>query len=497
MTIRAPREPDLSAKHQGFPYQAQALAATKDLPYAAIFHEQGLGKTKIGIDLALYWISTGVIDSVLIVTKRGLIQNWIEELRSHTYVEPRVISQDRRANFLAFNSPARIYLAHYEVMKSEQARLDLFLKTRKVAIVLDEAHKIKNPESTIAQALFKLSLGFARRVIMTGTPVANRPYDLWAQIFFLDQGAALGTDFDEFRKTLDLTNDMYDDSIKTDLFEGALTSVFEKIRPFSIRETKQGADIQLPQKHISIVKVGLESRQEDLYDRYKKEFASILVKLGQPVLDEAEDTLKRLLRLIQVASNPRLIDDSYHGVPGKFPVLSDLVSDIVSRDEKVIIWTTFTQNVDWLAKEFKSYNAVRIHGRLAHEQRERSVRLFKTDPDCKVLVATPSSAKEGLTLTSANNAIFYDRSFSLDDYLQAQDRIHRISQKKDCSVINLIAESTIDEWVEKLLSAKHLAAQLAQGDINRAHYHKSADYSFGDMIKDILGIRRDEHEAKG
>ena len=214
MTIRAPREPDLTAKHQDFPYQAQALAATKDLPYAAIFHEQGLGKTKIGIDLALYWISTGVIDSVLIVTKRGLIQNWTEELRSHTHVEPRVISQDRRANFLAFNSPARIYLAHYEVMKSEQARLDLFLKTRKVAIVLDEAHKIKNPESTIAQALFKLSLGFTRRVIMTGTPVANRPYDLWAQIFFLDQGAALGTDFDEFRNTLDLTNDMYDDSVK-------------------------------------------------------------------------------------------------------------------------------------------------------------------------------------------------------------------------------------------------------------------------------------------
>jgi SNF2 family DNA or RNA helicase len=152
--------------------------------------------------------------------------------------------------------------------------------------------------------------------------------------------------------------------------------------------------------------------------------------------------------------------------------------------------TTFTQNVDWLAKEFRSYNAVRIHGKLAHEQRERSVRLFKTDPDCRVLVATPSSAKEGLTLTSANNAIFYDGSFSLDDYLQAQDRIHCISQIKDCSVVNLVADSTIDQWVEKLLTAKHLAAQLAQGDINQDQYHKNADYSFGDMIKDVLGLRR-------
>jgi SNF2 family DNA or RNA helicase len=103
------------------------------------------------------------------------------------------------------------------------------------------------------------------------------------------------------------------------------------------------------------------------------------------------------------------------------------------------------------------------------------------------LVATPASAKEGLTLTVANNAIFFDRSFSLDDYLQAQDRIHRISQKKDCSVINLLAANSIDDWVELLLSAKGLAAQLAQGDITREEYRNSADYTFGEMIKQILG----------
>ena len=105
--------------------------------------------------------------------------------------------------------------------------------------------------------------------------------------------------------------------------------------------------------------------------------------MGQPVLDEAEDTQNRLLRLIQVASNPRLIEDLYHGIAGKVPILSDLVSDIVSRDEKDILWTTFTHNLDWLAKEFKGYNAVRILGTLAHEQRERSVRPIKTDPDCE------------------------------------------------------------------------------------------------------------------
>lgn len=79
------------------------------------------------------------------------------------------------------------------------------------------------------------------------------------------------------------------------------------------------------------------------------------------------------------------------------------------------------------------------------------------------LVATPASAKEGLTLTVANNAVFFDRSFSLDGYLQAQGRIHRISQAKDCTITILKAEGTIDDWIESLLAAKSLAAQLAQG----------------------------------
>ena len=491
--IKAAREPDLTAKHAGFPYQAEAFLATKDLPFAAVFHEQGLGKTKIGIDLALYWIQSKAVDSVIIVTKRGLIQNWIDELQYHTHVVPRLISQDRKANFLAFNSPARIYITHYEVLTSEQSRLELFSQTRVLGIILDESHKIKNPTTAISRSLFRLSRHFVKRVIMTGTPVANRPYDLWSQIFFLDQGAALGTDFETFRKQLDLTNDLARDDEKAHLFEQALARVFGLIRIFTVRETKQGADIQLPQKNYNTVTVEMEPRQAEIYTQYKREFASILLQSGKPVLDEAEDSLKRLLRLVQVASNPRLIDDSYRETPAKMYVLRNLVDEIVDRGEKVIIWTSFTANVDWLAREFRTYGAVRIHGKLSYEQRTASVKAFKMDPDCGVLIATPASAKEGLTLTVANNAVFYDRSFSLDDYLQAQDRIHRISQAKDCTITILKAEGTIDDWIERLLAAKTLAAQLAQGDISIELYQQKSEYSFGDMIKDVLGIITEEH----
>src|SRR5436190_18197341 len=101
MALIRNKEVNLVAKHQGFVYQVAAFDAVKDLPYAAVFHEQGLGKTKIGVDVALSWLETKTVDSVIIVTKRGLIQNWIDELNFHTYIHPRIISQDRKKNFLA------------------------------------------------------------------------------------------------------------------------------------------------------------------------------------------------------------------------------------------------------------------------------------------------------------------------------------------------------------------------------------------------------------
>ena len=125
--------------------------------------------------------------------------------------------------------------------------------------------------------------------------------------------------------------------------------------------------------------------------------------------------------------------------------------------------------------------------------RNRSVERFYTD-DYHVLFATPASAKEGLTLTMANHVIFYDRGFSLDDYLQAQDRIHRISQKKTCYIHNIIVNKSIDEWIDILLKSKQNAALLAQGDISLNKYKEVADYSFGDLINTILFPEQEEFD---
>ena len=363
----------------------------------------------------------------------------------------------------------------------------MFLKTRRVGIVLDEAQKIKNPDSNVTKALFTLRKGFFKRVIMTGTPIPNRPYDIWAQIYFLDGGESLGETFDQFKKRVDLDASVRTDKRRKDEFEKALQGIWSSIEPFSIRETKISSGIQLPAKSVRYVEVDLEHRQRELYDRVRNELRTVIVEGGMPRLDEAEDVLKRLLRLVQLASNPAIIDEAYAGIPGKYRVLEEEVRAAISRREKIIVWTSFIKNVNWLARELQPLGVVRHHGEIKAEERLRAIKSFKTDPDCRVLIATPASAKEGLTLVIANNAVFYDRSFSLDDYLQAQDRIHRISQKRECSIVNIVARDTIDEWVDSLVNAKGLAAALAQGDISRDKFASEMTYGFDEILRKVLG----------
>lgn len=480
--------PDLRVKHNAFLYQEEAFNAIKDLEYSAIFHEQGLGKTKIAIDLIVYWLSQKNIDAVLVVTKKQLVANWLGEFENHTYLRAKVMSSDKGENYYVLNSKARIIITNFETISSEIDRLRLYLKTRNVAIVIDESTKIKNPESKLTQSFFELRELFKIRTIMTGTPVANRPYDIWSQIYFLDGGKSLGEDFDSFKNKTDLSNSLQDNALKKEEFEDTVSKIFESIKLFTVRETKNSGIIKLPNKNYFNIFVDFEAVQKTIYMKIKEEYAVLVQKGNDAILDESEDSLKRLLRLLQVTSNPRLLDELYGYQSGKEKELDELLKTIINRGEKVIVWSNFIENIDYFAERYSEYNPSKIHGRLSMEYRNKAVTKFKTDSECKVLFATPQSAKEGLTLTVANNVIFYDRGFNLDDYLQAQDRIHRISQTKECNIYNLLVKDSIDEWIDKLLIAKQNAAFLAQGDYKLSAYKKVADYSYSDMVKELLNL---------
>lgn len=481
------------SKFDAFPYQREAFESIKDLEYAAVFHEQGLGKTKIAIDTLLYWLNTSSIDTVLIVTKKQLVQNWKKEFEMHTYVKPSVLTSDKKNNHFVFLSPARIVVTNFEILITEKSQFMLFLQTRNVAIIIDESAKLKNPDAMLTKTFFELSTLFKKRLILTGTPVANRPYDIWAQIFFLDQGNSLGSSFSEFKEKTDLSNKLsWDESLQKS-FEGELSSIYGKISDFSVRETKNSGVIELPEKVYIKEETELTKRQLELYEKIRNELRVEVLKSGVRTVDDSSAIVKRLIRLIQVTSNPFLVDESYTEKSSKESVLDELLNKIISGDEKCIVWTSFIENVNSFNNKYSHFGAVKIHGGMKIADRNRSLEKFRF-PEYKVLFATPASAKEGLTLTEANHVVFYDRGFSLDDYLQAQDRIHRISQTKTCYVHNIIANGTIDDWIGLLLEAKQNSALLTQGDISLDVYKKKADYSFGEVVREILNIQDFEED---
>ena len=474
------RQPELLPEHAAYPYQLDAIRSVKDLVYAAIFHEQGLGKTKIAIDLTLLWLRNDAVDTVFIVTKKSLVENWCNEIARHCQITPHVLSGNRARNSASLNSPVLLYVTNYEAIAATASTILLFLKTCRVGCILDESQKIKNPEAALTRTLLDMASSFERRVIMTGTPAANRPYDIWAQIKFLDGGEALGTTFDAFKQQMDLPAKH---SAAVD-YGDRLSTIYQRLAWFTVRETKGTAGIHLPEKTITTHHVDLPSWQMMKYTAYRDELAYAYDMDGIVEIDSVDSILKRLLRLVQCASNPALIDGHYERDPAKFPLLLDMCREFTASS-KLIIWTGFVDNVNWLASKLADFDPVCIHGSLPMHRRNQAVQSF-TNSSNLILIATPGAAKEGLTLTVANHAIFFDRGFSLDDYLQAQDRIHRISQTRDCFIHNLVANETIDEWVDVLLAAKYRAAQLAQGDIDIVTFRHSFRTDVSEILQAIL-----------
>ena len=214
--------------------------------------------------------------------------------------------------------------------------------------------------------------------------------------------------------------------------------------------------------------------QNEMYNKYKTELLIEIKNMdGNTVIDENASILKKLTRLNQIASNPYLIDKGYNETPTKFKELDSLLEKILERKEKVIIWSNYIENIVILKNRYKHLSPLVIYGSINIERRDKYVNRFQNESEYKILIANPSAAKEGLTLTAANNAVYLDRSFNIVDYLQSQDRIHRISQKKDCNIYLLMAKNSIDEYIDDVIYKKSEVAKFIQGDTKSISFSKS------------------------
>lgn len=438
------------------PHQAEGTQFLRDNASAALFDEQGLGKSKQVIDALSAQMTERSIDAALIICPNGLKTNWSQEIEKFSACTYAVFGSGRSARRLTFRSlKSSFYIINYEAVDAELASLKALLRFKRTALVLDESHRIKTPEAKTTQAVLALRSLAARRYILSGTPVANKPEDLWSQLLFLDDGEALGESAEQFQQAYGSASSGYRN----------LEQLRSRVATKSLRRLKAAA-VSLPAKEFRRVPVVLTGRQAQMYSIMKTDLALWVRGLdGQDTEEHAEAILARLVRLAQLASNPAMLDKAYIETPAKFLQLdNELTGRMDDPAQKVLIWTSFVENINALRLRYARWNPVCIHGAIRNEERDAAVKAFKTDPATRILIANPAAAREGLTLTEANMAIYVDRTFNLVDYLQSQDRIHRISQTRDCEIVLLIAQNTVDEFIDFTLEQKHRVAQFAQFD---------------------------------
>lgn len=439
---------------------------------SALLDEMGCGKTfQIASALALL-IQHGEIEQVLIVAPKSLVRTWQNELSMASDIEYIVMGGTAAQRGKAIDAGKAILITHYEAMRLEEERLSEWMRQKQTALVFDESQRIKNLEAQTTQAAKRIRPFAARCTIATGTPIANRPLDLFSQYLVMDMGRTFGEKFLAFKNTfceMEVQKiQVGRKTVRIERFVGVRNAheLRNRIQRTSLRRLKSEV-LDLPPVIYKDYVVELRAEQKAMYmqmrDNLKVEIAQMS---ADQVVAEASTIAVRLLRLSQIASNPGLIDPNYEGSSAKLSEVHEIVDDVLADDtKKIIIWSHFVQNVEWLAKSFEElekFGKVAWHtGEMDVEARNRAVEAFQDDPSTRIFIATPQSAKEGLTLLPrdgrmhADTMIYFDLNFDSSSYIQSQARFHRIGQTAErCLVIHLLAEQSVDEFIRKSILEK-------------------------------------------
>ncbi len=410
--------------------------------------DMGLGKTvQVLAFLLARKRNKGTNGPSLLVAPASLLGNWLAEIER-------------------FAPALRTRLEHPSAPDEQPEQADLVLTTygmllRKTALasadwdvaVLDEAQAIKNPGARQTRAVKELKARV--RIALTGTPVENRPLDLWSIFDFLNPGL-LGSAqaFGKFVKKLE---------------KRGYGPLRELTRPYLLRRLKTDKDVirDLPDKTEVTAFCGLTKQQAALYQKTVEDLARSL---------EDADGMKRrglvlasLMRLKQICNHPSqwLKDGGYlPDASGKFARLSALCEEIAERQEKVLVFTQFREVTEplaaFLAQVFRARGLV-LHGETKVRERAALVESFQTG-EAPFFVLSLKAGGTGLNLTAASHVIHFDRWWNPAVEEQATDRAFRIGQKRNVLVHKFVCRGTVEEKIDAMLADKRaVAGELLEG----------------------------------
>ena len=429
-------------------HQLRNVCRLASLPAAATFSVPGAGKTTEV--LAVFFLRAKPGERLLVVAPKNAFAAWDEQLET---CMPHVAKSfarlrggvDRIRNIL--DDDPRFMLMTYQQLPTAREVIAAHISRRDTHVFLDESHRIKGGMARKSpQAILSIAHLPVGKLVMSGTPMPQATDDLLPQLAFL---------YPEIPASAENAVDL--------------------MKPIYVRTNK--AELGLPPVTRGVVSLAMSPIQRELYLLMKTEVHREAATALSIRSKQAFRSLGRSVsRLLQFVSNPALLSseidyahpDLYRAVlaEGDGPKLTYVLKrarELVRSGSKVLIWSSFVQNVEYIAERLADLGAVYIHGGVDagdeddDETREGKIKLFHDDPTVNVMVANPAAASEGISLhTVCHHAIYLDRTFNAAHYLQSEDRIHRLGLPLEQSTtIEIVeCEGTVDQAVNDRLVAK-------------------------------------------
>lgn len=402
--------------------------------------EQGLGKTKQSIDIAIGRKIHNNIEKCLIVCGVNSTKyNWEEEVKIHSFEESIVIdgNKNKKLQMIEEWKNSNIY---FGIINIESLRIvEILVALRQLGIemiIIDEIHKCKNPMSKQGQAIHLLPSEY--RIGLTGTPIQNKVIDVFNLLKWV---GVERRNFYAFRNRYCILG-----PFKNIIGHKNLGELNAILNSCMLRRLKDEV-LDLPPKIYKNEYVELTSKQRVLY-RQNRESLLEMIRMGLNIPDNPLtilDMLRKVTGGLLTEDNPKL------------DRVEELLEDIKEEDRKVIIFSNYKQVTlkirDRLNNKYGK-DVLYIDGDVEGEERQQIVNEFQKDNKFKIIIGTVGAMGTGLTLNTAEYVIFFDKAYNPADNEQAEDRSHRIGTRNSVNIISLITKNTIDERIESLLVEK-------------------------------------------
>lgn len=443
-------------KTKPFEYQLDAIQKGLNHDKLLLLADPGLGKTLMSIYIALERYNRGQIEHCLIICGVNTLKyNWKSEILRHSDLSCKILGerQTKSGRSVIGTIADRLEdLKHpidefFVITNIETIRDDSIVKeiakgkaNKFDMIIVDELHKCKSPTSQQGKNLLKL--GAAPYLLgLSGTILVNSPLDLYVPLKWIGANHSAYNAFKFYYASYTGNfNNILVGYKHTDVLKDALNK-------YALRQTKDL--LNLPAKNVIHELVEMDLAQAKLYTDVKKGIANEIDKIEL----NTTSLLSLLTRLRQVMSCPGIL--TTENVPSsKVDRACDLAEDILASGEKVIIYSIYKDTVAMLAEKLKAYSPKVCTGDTKDTDLAATVELFQTDPNTRIILATPQKLGTGITLTAARYVIFVDCLWTAAENQQAEDRIYRIGSDKPVFIYYLWNAHTIDYRVRELVENK-------------------------------------------